>query len=65
MVVVIGLAYTAWALLAVGAGALALGPVRQVRSGARGRDLITVLGQTGRLQLVFGALLTLGLWLGR
>jgi 1,4-dihydroxy-2-naphthoate octaprenyltransferase len=35
-----------------------------VRNGARGRDLIAVLGGTGRLQLVFGALLALGLLLG-
>jgi 1,4-dihydroxy-2-naphthoate octaprenyltransferase len=40
---------------------LALAPVRAVRQGAAGRALIAVLGQTGRLQLAFGALLTLGL----
>jgi len=35
--------------------------VRQVRRGVTGRGLILALGQTGRLQLAFGALLTLGL----
>jgi 1,4-dihydroxy-2-naphthoate octaprenyltransferase len=34
-----------------------------VLGGARGGELVPVLGQTGRLQLAFGALLALGLWL--
>ena len=40
---------------------LTVGPIKAVRSGAVGRTLITALGQTGRLQLVFGAALTVGL----
>jgi 1,4-dihydroxy-2-naphthoate polyprenyltransferase len=48
-------------LLALAALPFAFGPVRQVRDGATGRGLIAALGQTGRLQLAFGALLTLGL----
>ena len=40
---------------------LALIPVQLVRAGAAGPRLITALGQTGRLQLAFGALLTVGL----
>jgi 1,4-dihydroxy-2-naphthoate polyprenyltransferase len=48
-------------LLALAALPFAFGPVRQVRDGAAGRGLIAALGQTGRLQLAFGALLTLGL----
>jgi 1,4-dihydroxy-2-naphthoate octaprenyltransferase len=36
---------------------LAIPPVRQVLGGAEGKELIGVLGATGRLQLVFGALL--------
>lgn len=36
-------------------------PVQAVLSGAKGPALIPVLGQTGRLQLVFGILLTVGL----
>jgi 1,4-dihydroxy-2-naphthoate octaprenyltransferase len=39
-------------------------PVSHIRQGATGRDLIAVLGETGRLQLAFGALTTLGLVLG-
>ena len=48
-------------LVALAAVPLALAPVRAVRRGAAGRELILALGQTGRLQLAFGALLTLGL----
>jgi 1,4-dihydroxy-2-naphthoate octaprenyltransferase len=54
------------------AGAIALGtillartPIQRVLEGVSGRDLIPVLGETGRVQLVFGALLTLGLVLVR
>lgn len=53
-----------WSLLALLAMPLALPPVRAVRSGATGRDLVPVLGGTGRLQLVYAALLALGLALG-
>jgi 1,4-dihydroxy-2-naphthoate octaprenyltransferase len=49
------------ALLTLAAAPLALAPVRVVASGATGRGLITVLGQTGRVQLAFGALLAIGL----
>ena len=48
-------------LVALAAVPLAIAPVRQVRQGVTGRGLISALGQTGRLQLAFGALLTLGL----
>ena len=37
-------------------------PVLQVLQGASGRDLVPVLGQTGRVQLVFGVLLAVGLF---
>jgi 1,4-dihydroxy-2-naphthoate octaprenyltransferase len=49
------------ALLTLAALPLALAPVQQVRAGAAGRALIGALGGTGRLQLAFGALLTVGL----
>jgi 1,4-dihydroxy-2-naphthoate octaprenyltransferase len=49
------------AALTVAALPLALGPIRVVRSGAAGPALIKALGQTGRLQLAFGAALTIGL----
>jgi 1,4-dihydroxy-2-naphthoate octaprenyltransferase len=48
-------------LIALAAVPLALAPLRLVRGGANGARLIAALGQTGRLQLAFGALLTLGL----
>jgi 1,4-dihydroxy-2-naphthoate octaprenyltransferase len=53
-----------WSLLALGAGLVALDPIRRVLGGASGRDLIAVLGATGRVQLAYGALLTVGLSLG-
>jgi 1,4-dihydroxy-2-naphthoate octaprenyltransferase len=40
---------------------LAVLPIRRVMAGVTGRDLIAVLGQTGRFQLGFGLLLTVGL----
>ncbi len=39
--------------------------LRMVRSGATGRDLIAVLGATGRAQLLFGMMFTIGLVIGR
>ena len=42
---------------------LAIGPLRRVRAGAAGRDLIPVLGATGRLELVYSLLLLTGLLL--
>jgi 1,4-dihydroxy-2-naphthoate octaprenyltransferase len=38
-------------------------PIRLVRSDAEGRDLLPVLAATGRLQLVFGVLASVALWL--
>ena len=49
------------ALLAFAALPLALVPVRTVRHGATGPALIGALGMTGRLQLAFGILLSVGL----
>ena len=40
---------------------LAIGPVHTVLRGARGRDLVPVLGATGRLELVYSLLLLIGL----
>ncbi|MBG0821510.1 1,4-dihydroxy-2-naphthoate polyprenyltransferase [Planomonospora sp. ID91781] len=61
---VISLALAPWhpfAALGVLAAPLAIGPVRAVRAGAAGPALIATLQQTGRFQLVFGVLFTLGL----
>jgi 1,4-dihydroxy-2-naphthoate octaprenyltransferase len=52
------------ALLGLGATATAVPAIRLVRGGASGRELIAVLGATGRTQLVFGALFALGIALG-
>lgn len=52
------------AALGVLALAVALPGMRAVRGGAKGRELIAVLGATGRTQLVFGALFALGIALG-
>jgi 1,4-dihydroxy-2-naphthoate octaprenyltransferase len=49
--------------VAVGALPLALRPVATVAGGARGPQLIPALVDTGRLQLGFGVLFSLGLWL--
>lgn len=49
------------ALIALLALPLAIGAARHVKAGETGRALITVLQQTGRLQLVYGALFAVGL----
>ncbi len=51
-------------LLVLLSAPLAVAPVRAVRGGAAGRELIGVLGATGRLQLGFGLAATVGLALG-
>jgi 1,4-dihydroxy-2-naphthoate octaprenyltransferase len=51
------------ALAVVMVALLAIGPVTMVLQGASGRALIPVLGATGRVQLAFGLLFSLGLWL--
>jgi 1,4-dihydroxy-2-naphthoate octaprenyltransferase len=50
-----------WAMLGLPAALWAISPVRRVLRGANGRDLIPVLGETGRLQIIFGVLFTVGL----
>lgn len=52
------------ALLALLAAPLAVAPLRAVRSGATGPALLPVLRDTGRLELVFGLLLGVGLAFG-
>jgi 1,4-dihydroxy-2-naphthoate octaprenyltransferase len=50
-----------WAVLGLPAALWAISPVRRVLRGARGPELIAVLGETGRLQIIFGVLLAAGL----
>jgi 1,4-dihydroxy-2-naphthoate polyprenyltransferase len=58
----IGIAFVSpGALLTLAAVPLALWPARAVLNGMSGQTLVSVLGQTGRLQMTFGALLTAGL----
>ncbi len=49
------------ALLGLAAIGPAVVPVRAVQRGATGRDLIAVLGATGKVQLAVGALVTVGI----
>lgn len=58
--VAVAAAWRPLALLGLLALVAAVPPVRVIRRGAVGRELIAVLGGTGRLQLVYGALVTLG-----
>jgi 1,4-dihydroxy-2-naphthoate octaprenyltransferase len=56
-----GSGLTPWSLLALVAALATIGPFENVAR-AQGRDLIAVLVGTARLEVVFGALLALGLW---
>ncbi|MFN2536986.1 MAG: 1,4-dihydroxy-2-naphthoate polyprenyltransferase, partial [Mycobacteriales bacterium] len=49
------------ALLALLAVPLAVSPLKLIRAGAKGRELVAVLQATGKLQLAFGVLLGAGL----
>ena len=59
-----GVGITQWALVALVAWPLAIAPMDAV-GGASGRDLIPVLAGTAALEAGFGAMLALGLLLGR
>ena len=50
-----------WTLLALSAAVAAVAPVRTVRQGAKGLELLPVLRDTGRLELLYGVLLGIGL----
>ncbi len=53
--------YRSWSFLALLAAPLAIDPVRLALSDRTGRALLPMLGTTARLQIVTGALLTIGL----
>ncbi len=61
VVLVVALGGVPWALVALASLPLAVRPVRVVRSGAVGRDLVPVLAGTGRLLLAYAVTLGLGL----
>ena len=50
-----------WAFVAFIAAAIAVRPIRAIRSGATGKALIPVLVDTGRLELLFGVLFAVSL----
>ncbi|MFC4906444.1 1,4-dihydroxy-2-naphthoate polyprenyltransferase [Actinomadura gamaensis] len=50
-----------WVLIALAAAPFSVKPTQKVSQGATGRDLIPVLGETARLQIVYGVLLAVGL----
>lgn len=64
LVVVLAVTARPPALLGLAGLVFAVPPVRRVRAGAKGAELIPVLGATGKAQLVTGLLLALGLALG-
>jgi len=53
--------YRPWAVLILAAGVVAARPVKVVLAGAQGTDLFGILGATGHVQWVAGAMLGLGL----
>jgi 1,4-dihydroxy-2-naphthoate octaprenyltransferase len=64
LVVTVAVGWTEWALVALAGFFPAAVPLGAVLGGAEGRDLIPVLRDTGRTQLLVGLLLGLGLALG-
>ncbi|HEY8060208.1 MAG TPA: 1,4-dihydroxy-2-naphthoate polyprenyltransferase [Acidimicrobiales bacterium] len=64
LVIVLAVTARTPALLALLGIVFAIPPLRRVLAGAKGPDLIPVLGATGKAQLVTGLLLALGLALG-
>ena len=60
-VILVAAIWRPWAALAVGGALVAVQPVRSVLGGSAGRQLVTVLGATGRTQLITGLLLAAGL----
>jgi 1,4-dihydroxy-2-naphthoate polyprenyltransferase len=58
---VLGVIAGPWSALALLSVPLAVPPLRAVRSGARGRELVPALAGTGLVQLAYGVLLGLGL----
>lgn len=63
--IVAAIGWRPWTAIAVVAAVLAVAPLRRVMRDATGRDLIAVLGETGRLQMVYGLLAAIGLVISR
>jgi 1,4-dihydroxy-2-naphthoate octaprenyltransferase len=65
IVVILAVMTGPFSLLGLGATPLGWMAIRTVRAGANGQELIPVLGTTGKFQLVYGALLAIGLALAQ
>jgi 1,4-dihydroxy-2-naphthoate polyprenyltransferase len=63
LVVIVAASGRAPLFIALAAVAAAVRPIRLVRGGASGRQLIEVLAATGKLQLAYGFLVTVGMFL--
>ncbi len=63
--IVAAIVWRPWVALVLVAIPIAIVPVRRVLRGAAGRDLVAVLGETGRLQMAYGVLAAIGLILSR
>lgn len=61
---VVAMFWRPWALAGVVAVIVAVPPARLVKGGAKGPALIPVLGGTGRVQMLYGLALSIGLALG-
>lgn len=61
---VVAMFWRPWAALGVIAAVAAVPPGRLILGGAQGRALIPVLGGTGRVQMIYGLALSIGLALG-
>ncbi len=64
LIVVLAVTQRLPAVLGLVGAAFAVEPIRRVRAGAKGPELIPVLGATGKAQLATGLLLALGLAIG-
>jgi 1,4-dihydroxy-2-naphthoate octaprenyltransferase len=64
LIIVVAVVWRAWTAIALVGFVAAIPPVRAVRRGAQGRELIPVLVGTARTQLIVGLLMALGLALG-
>jgi len=64
LIIVVAVVWRAWAAIALAGFVAAVPPVRAVRRGATGRELIPVLVGTARTQLIVGVLMAVGLALG-
>jgi 1,4-dihydroxy-2-naphthoate octaprenyltransferase len=63
-IIVIAVLWRAWTAIALVGLVVAVRPIKTIRGGASGRELIPVLAATARTQLVVGLVMAIGLALG-